>query len=322
LYGIQTDGNVILQTAETVEGLLIALFLTSNSVRKFEMLPEFRRLARSAPDPFGSVGTSMAGPGCAASTADTLAAARAAYERHDFKTEAKLLRPLAEQGNATAQTLLGFMYGHGQGLPENAAEALKWYRKAAEQGDVGAQSNLGLLYEQGRGTPQDFDEAIKWFRKAADQGLAFAQNNLGAMYARGLAVAQDYAQAAKWYRKAAEQGYPVAQCNLGRRYTNGQGVPQDDAEALNWYRKAAEQGDAPAQFSLGYAYMVGDGVTKDYVQAYMWLNLAVAGGVKAEDIRDHLKRLISPTQLSETQQLIAAWRPVPSGEFAPPLWPE
>ena len=48
-----TDGNVILQTAETVEGQLIALFLTSNSVQKFEMLPEFRQLARSAPDPFG-----------------------------------------------------------------------------------------------------------------------------------------------------------------------------------------------------------------------------------------------------------------------------
>lgn len=36
------DGNVILQTGETAEGLLIALFLTSSSVKKFEMLPEFR----------------------------------------------------------------------------------------------------------------------------------------------------------------------------------------------------------------------------------------------------------------------------------------
>jgi hypothetical protein len=33
-----TDGNVILQTAETVEGLAINLFLTSSSVRKFERL--------------------------------------------------------------------------------------------------------------------------------------------------------------------------------------------------------------------------------------------------------------------------------------------
>ncbi len=33
-----TDGNVILQTAETSEGLAVNLFLTSRSVQKFERL--------------------------------------------------------------------------------------------------------------------------------------------------------------------------------------------------------------------------------------------------------------------------------------------
>lgn len=121
-------------------------------------------------------------------SSEVLAAPYAAYVQHDYATEAKLLRPLAEQGNATAQALLGFMYGHGQGLQQDDVEALRWYRKAAEQGDAGAQSNLGLLYVQGRGTPQDFSEAVKWFQKSADQGLAFGQDNLGAMYARGLVV--------------------------------------------------------------------------------------------------------------------------------------
>ena len=152
-------------------------------------------------------------------SSDVLAAAHAAYVQHDYAKEAKLLRPLAEQGNATAQALLGFMYGHGQGLQQDDVEALRWYRKAAEQGDAGAQSNLRLLYVQGRGAPQDFGEAVKWFRKSADQDLAFGQNNLGAMYARGLSMSQNYAEATKWYGKAAEQGYPVAQFNLGQRYS-------------------------------------------------------------------------------------------------------
>jgi hypothetical protein len=44
------DGNIIFQTGETVEGALVALSLTSNSVKKFEMLPGvFDQLARSAP---------------------------------------------------------------------------------------------------------------------------------------------------------------------------------------------------------------------------------------------------------------------------------
>ena len=47
-----SDGNVIFQTGETVEGALVVLFLTSNSIQKFSMLPGvLDRLARS--DPFG-----------------------------------------------------------------------------------------------------------------------------------------------------------------------------------------------------------------------------------------------------------------------------
>jgi uncharacterized protein len=33
-----------------------------------------------------------------------------------------------------AQYNLGVMYAIGQGVPEDDAEAVKWYRKAAEQG--------------------------------------------------------------------------------------------------------------------------------------------------------------------------------------------
>lgn len=257
----------------------------------------------------------------ASASSDVLAAAYAAYEQHDFATEAKLLLPLAKRGNATAQALLGFLYGHGQGLQQDDIEGLGWYRKAAEQGDAGAQSNLGLLYVQGRGTPQDFGEAVKWFRKSADQGLAFGQNNLAAMYGKGLAVPQDFVEATKWYRKAAEQGYPVAQVNLGQRYSRGQGVPHDDAEAVKWFRKAADGGDAPGQFALGFAYMAGQGVSKDYVQAYVWWNLAVAGGFKgAEESLARLKELMTRAQISEAEQRVAAWRPAPSPRgFEPPL---
>ena len=34
--------------------------------------------------------------------------------------------------------------------------------------------------------PQDYAEAVKWYRKAAEQGNAIAQNNLGVMFARGV----------------------------------------------------------------------------------------------------------------------------------------
>jgi TPR repeat protein len=45
--------------------------------------------------------------------ADPLEDGQAAYNRGDYATALKLLRPLAEQGNATAQNNLGWMYDQG-----------------------------------------------------------------------------------------------------------------------------------------------------------------------------------------------------------------
>ena len=119
-------------------------------------------------------------------------------------------------------------------------------KKDAESGDATAQFNLGVMYQSGQGVPQDYADAMKWYRLAADQGDEDAQNNLGVMYAKGQGVPQDYAEAVKWYRMAAEQGEAVAQNNLGLMYDEGQGVPQDYAEAYVWFSVAAAGGDAKA----------------------------------------------------------------------------
>ena len=70
------------------------------------------------------------------------------------------------------------MYLHGQGVPENAAEAARWYRLAAEQGYADAQEVLGILYLNGNGVPFDCAEAVKWLRKAAGQGSESAKEVL------------------------------------------------------------------------------------------------------------------------------------------------
>ena len=69
-----------------------------------------------------------------------------------------------------AQFNLGFMYANGQGVQQDYAEAVKWYRRAADQGDADAQFNLGIVYEKGQGVQQNYAEAAKWYRRAADQG--------------------------------------------------------------------------------------------------------------------------------------------------------
>ena len=88
----------------------------------------------------------------------------AAYGKGDYATALRLLRPLAEQGLAKAQILLGVMYARGQGVAQNYGEAMKWYRRAADQGDAAAQTALGAMYANGLGVPQDQAKAMEWFR--------------------------------------------------------------------------------------------------------------------------------------------------------------
>jgi TPR repeat protein len=99
--------------------------------------------------------------------------------------ETDALRANAEAGDAEDQYALGVMYDYGIGVPQDEAEAVRWYRLAADQGDAAAQYRLGINYDDGEGVPEDDVEAVRWFRLAAAQGVAAAQTTLGVMYATG-----------------------------------------------------------------------------------------------------------------------------------------
>ena len=133
-----------------------------------------------------------------------------AYVREDFETALREWRPLAAQGHAAAQNMVGFMYRFGQGVPQDYNLAREWYRRSADQGNPRAQNNLGTMYRLGLGVQKDYQEAIKWFRRAADQGNGGGQNHLGLMYYKGEGVSQDYIQAYMWASLAAEQGLEQA----------------------------------------------------------------------------------------------------------------
>lgn len=98
--------------------------------------------------------------------------------------EPNALRERAETGDASAQIGLGLLYSEGNGVPQDDAEAAKWYRRAAEQDDADAQMYLGILYAEGRGVSQDFVLAYMWLNLAAIQG------NTDAFGGRDLAAAE------------------------------------------------------------------------------------------------------------------------------------
>lgn len=90
----------------------------------------------------------------------------------------------AERGDASAQFTLGLKYYNGESVPQDPAEAARWFRNAAEQGNADAQNNLGVMYVNGEGVPQDDVLAHMWVNLSAAQGIQYAQRNLDAIARR------------------------------------------------------------------------------------------------------------------------------------------
>ena len=68
----------------------------------------------------------------------------------------------------------------------------------------------------GNGVSQDYADAVQWYRRAADQGYDLAQHNIGVIYANGDGVPQDYVQAHMWWNLYAAQGNEGARDNRNR----------------------------------------------------------------------------------------------------------
>jgi len=85
------------------------------------------------------------------------------------------MRARAEKGDTKAEYSLGYMYYHGKGVPQDYAEAVRWYRKAAEQGGPEGQRELASVYYYGKeyhrtmlrpraGTAVPLTREMRWLR--------------------------------------------------------------------------------------------------------------------------------------------------------------
>jgi TPR repeat protein len=168
-------------------------------------------------------------------------AAYAAYMGKNYATALRLARPLAAEGDARAQSVLGNLYYRGRGVPQDHNEALKWFRRAADQDDVAAQFYVGLMFHEGQGVPQDHAEAANWFRRAADLGDAHAQYNLGVSYASGMAGKPDNVSAHMWFSLAAahfptgaDQRAAVNSRDLLAKKMTGEQIAEAEKGASEW----------------------------------------------------------------------------------------
>ena len=150
----------------------------------------------------------------------------------------------AAQNNPIAQTFLGAIAVQAK----DYASAKQWLEQAVAQDYAPAMMSMGTLYAVGAGVPQDFAEAKRWYEKGAKQKKwnASSMLMLGRLYSEGDGVEKDEKQAMKWLEKACSldtAGSEVACYTIGDNYLDGKsGLPQDHQKAFAYAMKAAKRG--------------------------------------------------------------------------------
>jgi len=194
---------------------------------------------------------------------------------------------------------------------KRSSEFLKWYKLAAGQEYLAAQYELGLIYLQGfDGVSQDDATALRWFRSAAIKGDGPAQMMMGGLYAKGEIVPKDMSRVAMWHERAAEQGHVDSQYIVATMNLLGRGVPRNYRNAMKWYTLAANQGDGQSMETLGSMYSSGNGVPRDQVEEMKWYLLAIKEGFNAATSSiERLSKRLTSGQLAEAKRRADSWKP-------------
>jgi S1-C subfamily serine protease len=150
------------------------------------------------------------------------------------------------------------MYDKGRGVPQDDAEAVRWYRKAAQQGNSTGQALLGTMLEDGRGIPRDYVQAYMWYNLAAAGGAN---------------------QAAHW-RDGLERKMTAQQIAEAQQRTAAWRPVQGGEQQVSPIKPAPEA----ASGQLGTAFFIGEGLlltNAHVVKGCLWVGIPNQGGSRA-----------------------------------------
>jgi TPR repeat protein len=99
-----------------------------------------------------------------------LAGAVARLETGDAAGARRLLEPLAQDGSAVAETMLGGLYARGLGVPRDQPAAVAFWWRAAQRGYAPAQLALAQALAAGEGVAMAPEAALRWTLIAAQGG--------------------------------------------------------------------------------------------------------------------------------------------------------
>ncbi|MEK9563008.1 MAG: tetratricopeptide repeat protein, partial [Deltaproteobacteria bacterium] len=165
----------------------------------------------------------LAQPLQAASPSETESETTEVLEQLETEFQEQQLRE-AEEALRQAQA-----YEQGNGVEQDDAAAVRFYKEAAERGNSEAQLRLGILYRQRKGVQEEFrnksrfsfgktafdflfsskmdQEAFRWLNAAAEQGVAEAQYYLAQFHEQGIGTNKNQDLADALYAQAKDAGF-------------------------------------------------------------------------------------------------------------------
>lgn len=179
------------------------------------------------------------------------------------------IRRAAEQGDADAEFELGVLYALGTVVRQDAAQAVRWFRRASEEGHALANGLLGSSAK----LVEANQELVSSLRRSAEQGHATAKALLGR-----IGVLQDDPDAEMWVRRAAAQGNAWGSYYLGLMHYQGQGVREDTAEAIRLWKQAADRGLSLGASEIGSLHLLGIVVEENEAESARWYRRAAQLG--------------------------------------------
>jgi len=183
--------------------------------------------------------------------------ARAELKKRNYEAAYKQLVPLADAGNAEAQTLIGVFFARGLYVDRDDHIAFRWHQKAAAQDYPEALYYLSEWHSDSLVGQQDRRKAMQYRRKSAQLGYARAQYAMGNAHLQGILAAKDPSEAVSWYERSAKQGHAPAQMQLANLYSAGIGVKKDESAAFQWISRAAATNYKPAMDVMVRIYKEG-----------------------------------------------------------------
>ncbi|WP_297322950.1 tetratricopeptide repeat protein [uncultured Bartonella sp.] len=267
------------------------------------------------------------------------------YMAGNYKTAFMEALRRAEDGDPTAQTLLGRMYMEGYAVTVDGARAALWFGRAAKQGDPQAELRYGLLLFNGDYVKKDQKEGEDYVRQAVEAGVpeayfyygqllmnkvdsdealelglsyflkGAARGNPDCAYAASQILARgtpkrprDDNNARKLLEAAAAKDHVPAQLTLAKWMIEGRGGPRDYEGAFNLLLTDASKMIAPAQINLARLYRDGIGTNGDIVKAAAWYMVAKMAKMEAPDLESMLEGM-SDEQLAMARQEAAKLMP-------------